>query len=154
MAAADLCEIMLREDLKIDLTLEKQVCQVFVNQLDDTSSEVSGNAVKCLSQVMNRIQEQQVGEIIQKVMSHLLEEKTTLSIYSTCAKQVVGDISQNYVFAVIKSFMPNIIKGKACSSSRSQTQATGTKGRLHRDPHRYPEKIRTNHSIQPECHQY
>ena len=50
-------------------------------------------------------------EIITKVMKLLLKEKSTLSIYSTCAKQVIGDIDPVHAVVVIKSFMPHILKG-------------------------------------------
>ena len=38
-------------------------------------------------------------------------ERTTLSIYSTCAKQVIGDISPSYATPVVRAFMPSIEKG-------------------------------------------
>lgn len=44
-------------------------------------------------------------------MKLLLKEKSTLSIYSTCAKQVIGDIDPVHAVVVIKSFMPHILKG-------------------------------------------
>jgi hypothetical protein len=50
MGALDLCNEMIKlsDEQKMDETVERQICQAFIKQLNDTSLDVQTNAVKSI----------------------------------------------------------------------------------------------------------
>ena len=70
-------------DIKIDETMERRICAAVLKQLDDPGNDVKSMAVKCLENLIKKVQQTQVGEICDKLTSLIVDGKDELrDIYS------------------------------------------------------------------------
>lgn len=116
MAANDLCTELLKSHDEMDANMEKQICSIFLAQLDDTSIEVQGNAVRCIKRTVAKIQESQVNDVIQKLGECLVSGKVEFrDIYSTCLKGLISDVPDSYANTVTNTTLPILMN---CIRSR------------------------------------
>ena len=54
MGASDLCNLILSDD-NVDANLEQKAIAAYLKQLNDTSTEVKGKAVQCLSKIAGKL---------------------------------------------------------------------------------------------------
>ncbi|OMJ83293.1 hypothetical protein SteCoe_15817 [Stentor coeruleus] len=107
MAANDLCAELLKDQEPIEGALVKQICSVFLTQLDDISIDVQGNAVRCIKKIISKIQETQVSEVIGKLGDCLKNGKEEFrDIYATCLKGLISDVPESYANVVCDTMMP------------------------------------------------
>lgn len=111
MAANDLCAELLKDQEPIDSNLVKQVCSVFLAQLDDLSIDVQGNAVRCIKRIVAKIHETQVSEVIGKLGDCLKTGKEEFrDIYATCLKGLITDVPESYANVVCDTIMPILLQ--------------------------------------------
>eukprot|EP00357_Protocruzia_adherens_P030504 CAMPEP_0115033814 /NCGR_PEP_ID=MMETSP0216-20121206/40191_1 /TAXON_ID=223996 /ORGANISM="Protocruzia adherens, Strain Boccale" /LENGTH=1233 /DNA_ID=CAMNT_0002412403 /DNA_START=112 /DNA_END=3813 /DNA_ORIENTATION=- len=97
MAASDLCQELLKDSTKLDVTIEKRICSAFLKQLDDQSIDVQGNAVKCIAKIVPKIQESQVGEVVNKLTECILTgQAESRDIYATCLKGLISEVPESF----------------------------------------------------------
>ena len=107
MAANDLCAELLKEQEPMDSALVKQICSLFLTQLDDISIDVQGNAVRCIKRIVSKIQETQVSEVISKLGDCLTSGKDEFrDIYATCLKGLISDVPDHYSRVVCETMLP------------------------------------------------
>ncbi|KAG5184831.1 armadillo-type protein, partial [Tribonema minus] len=111
MATSDLCT-ELQKDVKIEPQLERRVCAAVLKQLDDSSNDVQGIAVKCLGILLKKVQEAQVGEICDKLCTLILEGKPELrDIYSIGLKTLISDVPDATGPSVAKRLTARLLGG-------------------------------------------
>eukprot|EP00611_Tribonema_gayanum_P000986 TRINITY_DN1074_c0_g1_i3.p1 TRINITY_DN1074_c0_g1~~TRINITY_DN1074_c0_g1_i3.p1 ORF type:complete len:839 (+),score=442.73 TRINITY_DN1074_c0_g1_i3:116-2632(+) len=111
MATSDLCT-ELQKDVKIEPQLERRVCAAVLKQLDDSSNDVQGIAVKCLGILLKKVQEAQVGEICDKLCTLILEGKPELrDIYSIGLKTLISDVPDAMGPSVAKRLTARLLGG-------------------------------------------
>eukprot|EP00331_Platyophrya_macrostoma_P030086 CAMPEP_0176438094 /NCGR_PEP_ID=MMETSP0127-20121128/19061_1 /TAXON_ID=938130 /ORGANISM="Platyophrya macrostoma, Strain WH" /LENGTH=1232 /DNA_ID=CAMNT_0017821943 /DNA_START=32 /DNA_END=3730 /DNA_ORIENTATION=+ len=97
MAASDLCQELVKGTQFDNATLEK-ICNVFIKHLDEPTSDIKGNAIRCLAKVVTKIPEHQVAEICTKLVQNLVkpqkEDSKNYDIYSTCLKTLINEVTE------------------------------------------------------------
>lgn len=95
MAVNDLCR-SLEGDVKMDLHLERRICQSILLRLDDTSNDVQTVAVRCLAILVKKVEETQVRDICNKLANLILTGKPDLrDIYAIGLKTCLGTLPSN-----------------------------------------------------------
>ena len=90
MATSDLIA-ELQKDAKIDTNLERRICSAILTQLDDVNNDVQSIAVKCLSILVKKVQEQQVCDICDRLSKLIIDGKKELrDVYSNGLKTAIG----------------------------------------------------------------
>ena len=111
MAANDLCAELLKDQEVIDGAIVKQICSVFLTQLDDISIDVQGNAVRCIKRIVAKIHETQVSEVVSKLGDCLKTGKEEFrDIYATCLKGLITDVPDACSRVVCDTMMPILIQ--------------------------------------------
>jgi cullin-associated NEDD8-dissociated protein 1 len=112
MGASDLCNLICSEGNSLDQDRERKCIQAFIKQLDDKSTEVQGKAVQCLAKIASKIKEDNLGNILKKVATCIVEgEKDFRDIYSICCKSIMAEITDTYAPTVIKAVYPILQTG-------------------------------------------
>lgn len=95
MATLDLLNELQKETFKADGDLERKVCHVVLNQLDDTSGDISGLAVKCLGLLVRKVNEARGEEVVRSLCERVTSGKKEQQrdIASIGLKTVVGELS-------------------------------------------------------------
>ena len=131
MAANDLCNEWLKENSSIESTVEKQILSIFLKQLDDQSVDVQGNAVRCIKRIVHRIQESQLGEVIDKLMDLILTGKSEFrDIYATCLKGIIAEASDAASLIFSNVLLPKILQGMELRGSEAQEESLDVLGDL------------------------
>jgi len=86
----------------------ERIIQVFLKQLDDSTADIKGNAIKCLAKVVNKIPESLVGEVCKKLITSITnaqkkEEISNIDIYATCLKTLINEIPENHAEVMCKT---------------------------------------------------
>merc|ERR1719226_434439 len=112
MAASDLMQEVTAASQALDVHLQKRVCQAFLKQLEDQSIDVQGNAVKCLAKIVCKFQEQQIGEVLAKLSSLVLEGKPEVrDIYATCLKGLLSELPASCSALACQNVLPKMLHG-------------------------------------------
>ena len=116
MATTDLCGLLGQESFKLDTTTEKLVVAAVLKQLDDKNNDVQSVAVKCLAILLKRVQEEQVGDICEKLCILILTEGQAMlrDIYSIGLKTLITDVPEKMgpkVAAKLTTRLQNGISG-------------------------------------------
>ena len=114
MAANDLCSDLLQPNNKLDPKTIERIIQVFMTQLDDTTSDIKGisfpsylshmlqgNAIKCLVKAISKIPENLVGQLCTKLINNIAnpatkEETKNVDIYTTCLKSLINEVPESF----------------------------------------------------------
>ena len=131
MAANDLCNEWLKENSSIESTVEKQILTIFLKQLDDQSVDVQGNAVRCIKKIVGKIQESQLGEVIDKLMDLILNGKSEFrDIYATCLKGIIGEAPDAASMIFSNVLLPKALQGVEMRGSEAQEESLDILGDL------------------------
>jgi len=131
MAANDLCNEWLKENSTIESTVEKQILSIFLKQLDDQSVDVQGNAVRCIKKIVPRIQESQLGEVVDKLMDLILTGKSEFrDIYATCLKGIIAEASDAASLIFSNVLLPKALQGVELRGSEAQEESLDVLGDL------------------------
>lgn len=108
MALYDLHTELQKDSFTLDDTNQKSVVPAVLDRLDDTSTEVQGIAVKCLSPLVKKIKEIQVEKLVTMLSSKCLHEskKEKRDIASTAMKTMVAEIPSDFSNAIRKLATP------------------------------------------------
>ena len=124
MAANDLCNELLKENKQLETGLQRQILGVFLQQLDDSSIDVQGNAVRCIKRTVSKIQESQTSEVITKLGEVLMTGKAEFrDIYATCLKGLISDVPNSYSSTVTKTMLPILLRALQTQDSQLQEEA-------------------------------
>ncbi len=111
MAATDMCSEILK-GVKLDVTLEKSICQAYIKQLEDCSVNVRGNAVKCISKICSKISEAQFGMIANKLTECVVKGAAEFrDIYSTCLKTLISEADEAFGKTLCSALLEPLIAG-------------------------------------------
>eukprot|EP00667_Euglena_gracilis_P000570 EG_transcript_570 len=111
MALYDLLTELQKENFFLDEANQKLVVPAVLDRLDDTSTEVQGIAVKCLSPLVRKIKEIQVEKLVTTLSTKCLHEtkKEKRDIASTAMKTMVAEIPADYSNAIRKLTSPLVL---------------------------------------------
>jgi len=111
MAATDLCT-EIEKGAKLSPALEKSICRAYITQLSDTSLNVRGNAVKCISKIGSKISEGQFGEITNKLTECVVKGTEEFhDIYATCLKTLISEADETFGKTLCNCLLPPLIRG-------------------------------------------
>eukprot|EP00192_Tetraselmis_astigmatica_P000226 CAMPEP_0117662728 /NCGR_PEP_ID=MMETSP0804-20121206/8205_1 /TAXON_ID=1074897 /ORGANISM="Tetraselmis astigmatica, Strain CCMP880" /LENGTH=1235 /DNA_ID=CAMNT_0005469641 /DNA_START=95 /DNA_END=3802 /DNA_ORIENTATION=- len=114
MATSDLLNELENPKFKTDTETEKKICQVVLQQLEDSSSDISGLAVKCLGLLVNRVAAGQVDVVLQVLCHNLLagKKEQQRDIASIGLKTVISEISGGALASTaVKQATPKMVEG-------------------------------------------
>jgi len=112
MATSDLLSELQKEAFKPDSDGEKKICRAILKLLNDSSSDVQGLAVKCLSPLVRKVHEQQVDEIMVELCQQMLKGKEEQrDICSIGLKTVVIEMPSSMSFSAIRHLVPRLVSG-------------------------------------------
>jgi cullin-associated NEDD8-dissociated protein 1 len=97
----------------MDETLERRICQNFVGHLEDSSLDVSSNAVKCIQKVSGVIRESNLLMILEKLVDQILsaEKVETRDINSIAIRSSFNEVQESSAEKVIKTIQPKLQQG-------------------------------------------
>jgi cullin-associated NEDD8-dissociated protein 1 len=112
----------LKKNPRIDVMLERRICEAVLRQLDDTNADVQSVAIKCISQLVLTVQEQSIQDIVESLCHHLLSGKEGLTdIYSIGLKCVVTGAPTSNGPVIARGLTSRLLDG--ISSDRSESQS-------------------------------
>eukprot|EP00741_Cyanophora_paradoxa_P025544 tig00000383_g24650.t1 len=113
MATSDLLGELQKDTFKMDADGERKICVTLLKQLEDSSGDIQGLAVKCLSPLVKKVHESQVEEIVDTLCTHLLKGKEEQrDISSIGLKTVINELPANTVaHCVAKRLVPKLLSG-------------------------------------------
>mmetsp|Transcript_25555 Transcript_25555/g.22578 ORF Transcript_25555/g.22578 Transcript_25555/m.22578 type:complete len:527 (+) Transcript_25555:25-1605(+) len=110
MAANDLCTELLKPNNNLDNKSVERIIQVFIRQLDDSTADIKGNAIKCLAKVVSKIPENLISEVCKKLITNInnpqkKEDIKNIDIYATCLKTLINEIPEHYADIMCKTLV-------------------------------------------------
>ena len=112
MGASDLSILINDESGNLDAERERKCIDAFIKLLDDSSTEVQGKAVQCLSKIASKIREDNLGNILHVVANCIIKkDKDFRDIYSICCKSIMAEVTDPYAPTVISSCYPILQSG-------------------------------------------
>ena len=112
MATLDICTELGKDGRQIDGSLELRICAAVLRQLDDTHTDVQSIAVKCLSILVEKAQEEQVVEICTTLTRLLLSKDKALlrDIYAIALRQAIQKVPASLGPTVVSSMAAPLIR--------------------------------------------
>ncbi|PIA55279.1 hypothetical protein AQUCO_00800179v1 [Aquilegia coerulea] len=122
MATSDLINELSKDGFKVDSDLESKISNIVLQQLDDSSGDVSGLAVKCLAPLVKKVSETRVLEMMTKLCEKLLHGKDQhRDITSIAMKTIISEITSTTVAErVLVSISPELVKGITAVGSKAE----------------------------------
>jgi len=112
MATSDLLSELQKESFKPDSEGEKKICRAILKLLNDSSSDVQGLAVKCLSPLVRKVHDQQVDEIMVELVNQVLKGKEEQrDICSIGLKTVVVEMPASAGQQAVRQLTPRLVSG-------------------------------------------
>lgn len=114
MATSDLANELAKESFRFDNAMaEKQVSDVVLNQLEDTSGDISSLAVKCLGYLVNRNRPEQLEEVVGQLCDKLTggNKEQLRDVASLGLKTVVAELSPKKASTLVATATPKLILG-------------------------------------------
>lgn len=113
MATSDLLNELNKEAFKVDVDMEIKLCNIILQQLDDSAFDVSGLAVKCLTPLVKKVSQARLLEMTGKLSQKLLNEKDLRrDVASIALKTIVAELTSAAIAqSVVVSLIPHLIKG-------------------------------------------
>jgi cullin-associated NEDD8-dissociated protein 1 len=86
--------------------MERRICAAVLKQLDDPGNDVKSMAVKCLENLIKKVQQTQVGEICDKLTSLIVDGKDELrDIYSIGTHSLTYSLTHSLTHSLTSSFI-------------------------------------------------
>ncbi|KAK9816878.1 hypothetical protein WJX72_006469 [[Myrmecia] bisecta] len=114
MATSDLQNELSKDSFKTDGETERKLCNIVLQQLEDSSGDISALAVKCLGLLVQRVAVARVEEMLDTLCNKLLSGKKEQQrdIAGIGLKTVIGEISGGALAtAVVKRVVPRMMEG-------------------------------------------
>ncbi|KAL0485385.1 cullin-associated NEDD8-dissociated protein [Acrasis kona] len=129
MAMWDLNNELQKDTLKLDENSQRQLAEIVLKLLDDTSSDVQGVAVKCLAPLVKKMSKQQVEVNISKLSENLALGKDEKRDISTIAlKTVVSEIPIESAVGPVKKAIDNLVKALKTNNQEVKLDALDVLG--------------------------
>lgn len=110
--ALDLCNEICKSPDQLEETLEKRICQAYMKHLEDASTEVKSNAVKCIQRTSQKIREHNLIMIVNKLAAEIVAGKSdTLDIFSLTVRGVINESSEQTAPALIQNLSQPLLRG-------------------------------------------
>jgi cullin-associated NEDD8-dissociated protein 1 len=121
MAGSDLCSELLKENVQLDLSVEKKICSTFLEMLDDQNIDVQGNAVRCIKMIASKINETQISEVVSKLGECITQGKAEFrDIYTTCLKGFIQDAPDTYCKIITDTLLPMFLRGMSSGDAQEE----------------------------------
>lgn len=119
MATSDLLSELNKEGFKADQDIEPKLTTTVLQQLEDTSGEVSGLAVKCLAPLVKKVGEDSVVEMTNILCDKLLNGKDQhRDTASIALKTIIVEVTTTSLAEkILVSLAPQLIKGATAGKS-------------------------------------
>ncbi|EFN57516.1 hypothetical protein CHLNCDRAFT_57288, partial [Chlorella variabilis] len=120
MATSDLANELAKDSFRFDSPAsEKQVSDVVLTQLEDSSGDISGLAVKCLGYLVNKNRTEQLQEVVAALCSKLLtsNKEQLRDVASLGLKTVVAELSSKKAGTLVAAATPRLIEGLQAQAS-------------------------------------
>jgi cullin-associated NEDD8-dissociated protein 1 len=112
MAASDLAQQVQEAGSSLDVHWQKRVCAAYLKQIEDSSIDVQGNAVKCLGKIVQNFQDQQIGDVVAKLSQLVLDGRPEVrDIYATCLKGLFVELPASSGVLVCQNVFPKMHQG-------------------------------------------
>lgn len=115
MATSDLQGELAKDNFKADAETERKLCSVILQQLDDTSGDISGLAVKCLGLLVRKVADNRLQDISQNLCQRVTSESGKKAqqrdIASIGLKTVIAEVSGTQATALVSFTTPLLIEG-------------------------------------------
>ncbi|KAK9803499.1 hypothetical protein WJX73_009717 [Symbiochloris irregularis] len=113
MAVSDLQSELRKPEFRTDDSTERRLCKAVLQQLDESSGDISGLAIKCLGLLACRLQKDNVETLLQDLCTKLSTGKEhQRDLASIGLKTVVADVpGPPLATTVVKSITPHLIAG-------------------------------------------
>ncbi|KEP62733.1 UNVERIFIED_CONTAM: HEAT repeat-containing protein [Hammondia hammondi] len=119
MAASDVTALVLDARLDLDAAVQDQVVRAFLNQLEDSSVDVQGNAAKCLSTFTSRLTEENAASVLAQLVRSTLDPSNSVrDIYAACLKGAIGELPQTAASVFAASILPDLTGTLATAARR------------------------------------
>lgn len=124
MATSDLMQEINKIEGALDVPDQKLVRNAIMKQLEDSSNDVQAVAVKCLSTIVKKFQEDVVKSIVDKLGQLMAEDKDELrDIFTIGLKTIIASVPDSFGGSVV-TVAPSLIEGCRFLKHGNLPQAT------------------------------
>jgi len=111
MALQDLHNELQKETFKLDESSQRQIAEVVLKLLDDSSTDVQGMAVKCLPPLVKKMSKVQIENSISKLSNNILKtEDDKRDIAKVALKTVIAKIPAELAQGPVKKSVDTLIE--------------------------------------------
>ncbi|GIL42737.1 hypothetical protein Vafri_669 [Volvox africanus] len=132
MATSDLLHELQKEFFKADAELEKKLCAVVLNQLEDPSGDISNLAVSCLGCLVRKVADVRAEDMVRQLCEKVAGAGPVSggSSAASKARDAQREISAIGLKALIKELAGGASTGMGCSSQLANNASTIIAGRM------------------------
>ncbi|GIL73243.1 hypothetical protein Vretimale_4847 [Volvox reticuliferus] len=132
MATSDLLHELQREFFKADAELEKKLCAVVLNQLEDPSGDISNLAVSCLGCLVRKVADVRAEDLVRQLCDKVTGAGPASggSSVSSKARDAQREISAIGLKALIKELAGGASTGMSSSSQLASVASNIIAGRM------------------------
>eukprot|EP00298_Acanthocystis_sp_HF-20_P014341 c20735_g3_i1.p1 GENE.c20735_g3_i1~~c20735_g3_i1.p1 ORF type:complete len:1246 (-),score=552.88 c20735_g3_i1:2007-5744(-) len=128
MAASDLLQEFQNPNFRFDQTVETKLADQLITLLKDTSADVQGLAVRCISALLNRASEKTTHQILNALLNNVINSKPEIDpvrdISIVTLKTAIPSLPQNESNGqIIRQLCPNAYKAIPKGSIEVQMEA-------------------------------
>lgn len=103
---------LIQSDIRIDENTERRICVAILKQLHDSNNDVQSVAVKCLAALIQRVNLEQVLDILKKLTALMIDGKDDLrDIYSIGLKTCLTGIRTEMNIYVAPALASDLLQG-------------------------------------------
>ncbi|KAE8766554.1 cullin-associated NEDD8-dissociated protein 1 [Hordeum vulgare] len=119
MATSDLLNELNKESFKADQDLESKLTNIVLQQLEDTSGDVSGLAVKCLAPLVKKASVDRIVEMTDKLCDKLLNGKeqhrdiASIALKTIIVEVTMASLSENILVSLAPQLINGVTNGKS-----------------------------------------
>jgi len=128
MATSDLQSELENPNFKTDLQTESRLCRVVLQQMEDSSSDISSIAVKCLSLLVHRVSVDNTEDVLRSLCASLLSPKKKeqeRDIAGIGLKAAISEIHGGKLAArTAKIVIPEMIRGINTNTKKDNKEAS------------------------------
>lgn len=131
MASSDLLTELGKDTFKLDADSEKRLTQMLLKLLEDRSGDVQGMAVKCIGPLIKKVNESQVGEIVDQTANLLLKDKNddVRDIASLGLQLAIENCNQKDGAHVVKRLSGRLIAAIAAETKEPEKKDSKSKSK-------------------------
>ena len=117
MAASDLVAYLANN--KVDSVTQGKITAAVLAQFSDSSVEVQGHAVKCISKIVGSLTADELKEVIKRITDNMVNGEAHLrDVYSTCFESFLPELPDSVAESVWATVLPRCVEVPADSAER------------------------------------